>query len=72
MNKKETMLQLALMILNDACPPDNRMYLCKMDEAEDEVRCNECWSNYLFWAVNGYLKEHDPYRFERNKHLEGA
>lgn len=61
---KESIFQLAFMILHDQCPPDNRMYLCQMDE-EPENRCEECWSNYLFWAVNGYREEWEPYRFER-------
>lgn len=54
------MLQLALMILHDQCPPDNTMYLCLTGE-ELEPRCQECWSNYLFWAANGYDKRRKPY-----------
>ena len=31
-NSNPSMYDLAKMILNDACPPDNRMYLCKIGE----------------------------------------
>ena len=61
--RKESMFQLARMILRDECPPDNRMYLCNMGESE-ECDCTECWDKYLFWAVNGYRGnpyEHDKY-----------
>lgn len=63
---KEDMFQLARMILNDQCPPDNRMYICNMGE-EPECDCIRCWDNYLFWAVNGYKDKDDPYKFDRNK-----
>lgn len=63
---KESMFELARMILYDQCPPDNRMYLCKMGECP-ESRCVECWDNYLFYAVNGY--DRDPYRFERKREV---
>ena len=61
---KESMFELARMILNDQCPPDNKMYLCRFGE-EAECRCVECWDRYLFWAVNGYRG--DPYEFDRKK-----
>lgn len=54
MRSNESMFKLAHMILNDVCPPDNRMYLCQMGEEDNDLRCNEYWSNYLLWAVNGY------------------
>ena len=59
---KENMFQLARMILQDQCPPDNKMYLCNMGE-ELECDCVRCWDKYLFWAVNGYRG--DPYKFDR-------
>ena len=59
---KESMFQLARMILHDQCPPDNQMYLCKMGECP-ECDCTECWENYLWWAVNGY--KGDPYYSDR-------
>lgn len=61
---KENMFELARMILNDQCPPDNRMYYCNMGE-DPECDCVMCWDKYLFWAVNGY--KGDPYKFDRDK-----
>ena len=70
MENNKTMFQLANMILRDECPPDNTLYLCRMGE-EDECRCEECWSNYLLWAVNGYRKQDKPYRQERRYEFGG-
>ena len=61
MQNNKTILQLALMILNNQCPPDNRAYLCKQGE-ECEEDCPACWSNYLFYAANGYRGR--PYAFD--------
>lgn len=58
---------LALMILNNACPPDNTMYLCNMGE-ECEYECTRCWSNYLYYAINGY--DRNPYRFDRKQDVQ--
>lgn len=64
MGRETDLLRLALLILHDGCPPDNRMYLCRMGE-EPEADCRLCWEHYLFWAANGY--DGDPYRFDRQK-----
>lgn len=64
---KESMFQLAQMILRDQCPPDNKMYLCSMGE-EAECDCTECWDKYLFWAVNGY--KGDPYKMDKIRESE--
>lgn len=61
MDGKANLLDLALIILHNGCPPDNTMYLCLMDE-EPEPRCEECWSRYLFWAANGYPEKRRPYQ----------
>lgn len=52
---KETnsIFKCALMILNDECPPNTNAYLCSIDDDNDDIRCNECWSHYLFAIVNG-------------------
>ena len=63
---KEDIFQLAIMILHDRCPPDNRMYLCNMGES-DECDCTDCWTKYLFWAVNGYGRI--PYEYDKNKEV---
>ena len=62
---KESMFKLARMILNDQCPPDNTMYLCRMGECNDDCRCIECWDNYLLWAVNGYKDRDKPYQYDK-------
>lgn len=59
---KVSMYGLARMILNDQCPPDNRMYLCRMGESE-ECDCMACWDKYLLWAVNGYRG--NPYEMDK-------
>lgn len=64
--ERESIFQLALMINRDECPPDNRMYYCNMGE-DPECDCTECWDKYLFWAVNGYRDNDDPYKFDRKK-----
>lgn len=67
--ERESIFQLALMINQDQCPPDNRMYLCNMGE-DPECDCIRCWENYLYWAVNGYKEHDDPYRFDRKKEVK--
>lgn len=57
-----SMLGLALLILNDSCPPDNTKYLCRKGE-ECENDCLRCWEKYLYWAANGYRG--DPYRYDK-------
>jgi hypothetical protein len=64
--QKPDIFHLALMILHDQCPPDNKMYYCNMGE-DPECDCTMCWSNYLFWAQNGFKKEQDPYKFDRKR-----
>lgn len=52
---RRELLWLALLILNDACPPDNRYYLCRQGE-DPTAACIECWQRYLLAAVNGELE----------------
>ena len=67
--ERESIFQLALMINQDQCPPDNRMYLCNMGE-DPECDCIRCWENYLYWAVNGYKENDDPYKFDRKREVK--
>lgn len=60
MDKNASMMQCAMMILNNQCPPDNRCYLCKQGE-ECEENCTECWSSFLFWVANGCKEFQRPY-----------
>lgn len=34
---------------------------------DPECDCVECWEKYLYWAVNGYKDNDDPYRFDRKR-----
>lgn len=56
--------QCALSILRDECPPERKMYLCNMGE-DPECDCKECWTNYLFYVVNG--RKGDPYKWDKIK-----
>ena len=55
MTKKEAdIYKCATMILRDECPPDNRCYLCMMDEAED-LDCARCWDEYMMGIAAGTI-----------------
>ena len=54
---RPTVMQCALLILDDACPPDRTMYLCEHGE-DPEISCVECWRRYLFYVDGGM----GPYR----------
>lgn len=59
-----SLFDCALMILDDACPPDRRFYRCEM-RCEDELdgTCDACWRAYLFFVMNG--GQLDFYRADR-------
>lgn len=57
------LLQCALILLDDGCPPERCMMLCRMQEDDDGETCRRCWSNYLYYVVNGRVL--DPYRYDR-------
>lgn len=64
--KPRSLLMVAIDLLNDQCPDEERMQLCQMenmDETDDP--CHLCWSNFLFYVANG--RKYDPYRCERLK-----
>lgn len=54
-----TLLECALLILDDACPPDRGMYLCCHGE-DGEVDCAQCWRHYLWYLEGG--RERSPYQ----------
>lgn len=63
-NKKRSLLNVALDLLNDGCPDEERMHICKMDcMDEGSDPCHLCWSNFLYYVANG--RAYDPYRCER-------
>lgn len=44
-----TLLDCAMMILRDECPPNQKAYLCKYADYEC---CEDCWSKYLIKIAN--------------------
>ena len=57
-NKEQLLFQAARQILQDQCPKDKKYYLCKKYNGEDEeIRCMECWDNYLLAIINGEVDE---------------
>ena len=51
----------ALMLVDDSCPPEPCMQLCRWQEDdEDGTACSRCWRQYLFYVVNG--RRHNPYK----------
>ena len=44
---------LAWNILDDACPPDDRMYLCRYVDSFSDDLCYRCWSNHLLSTIQG-------------------
>lgn len=55
-NKEQLLFQSARQILQDHCPKHQEYYFCKkyIDDT-DEIRCTECWENYLIDILNGKL-----------------
>lgn len=57
MTKKESDLQrCAFMILRNQCPPDNKHYLCMMEEDDTALDCVQCWGNYLWGVAAGSIE----------------
>ena len=57
------LLGAALVCLNDGCPSEPEMQLCRMQEDDDGQCCHICWERYLFWVYNG--RSVDAYRYEK-------
>lgn len=47
----DALLRCALLLIEDACPPDRAAYACRRCDADDV--CGECWRRYLFQIANG-------------------
>lgn len=63
---KPDLLGCALLILEDACPPEKGMNLCRHEDGElygTEEACTRCWRHYLLYVANG--RRSDPYRRDR-------
>lgn len=58
------LLDCALLLLEDGCPPEADVQLCRLQEDdEDGTMCRRCWTRYLFYVVNG--RQDNPYRLDR-------
>ncbi|MBQ2991679.1 MAG: hypothetical protein IJD60_10405 [Clostridia bacterium] len=60
--RRPGLLQCALLILKDACPPERRMYYCRFGE-DDTPDCETCWQRYLEYVAGG--RRDDPYKDHR-------
>lgn len=59
---KPGLLECALLMLDDACPPEQDMQVCRMQDCDDGECCSACWRRYLFYVSNGrrmYSYRHD-------------
>lgn len=65
--KLNTLFLASIALLNDGCPFDPKMWICKMGEDDNDHSCTRCWENYLLYIRNGC--RHDPYRSERRPDL---
>lgn len=54
------LLTAGLLLIEDACPPDQEAYLCRIEDADDGTACRRCWQRYLFALANGQ-------RFEKGR-----
>lgn len=60
---KPDLLKCAHMILEDQCPPEKGMNLCRHEDGElygTEGACKRCWKNYLAYVAGG--RSLNPYR----------
>lgn len=60
---KPDIFDCALLILEDGCPPEKSMNLCRHEDGElygTEEACKRCWRHYLFYVANG--RRYHPYR----------
>ena len=60
---KPDLRKSAHMILEDECPPEKSMNLCRHEDGElygIEEACKRCWKAYLAYVANG-RRDH-PYR----------
>lgn len=61
------LLRAALICLDDGCPPEDCMQLCRLQEDYSDGICSGCWSTYLYW-VNDHRRG-DPYHDERLREI---
>lgn len=58
---KPGLLSCALLLLEDACPPEADVQLCRhQEDDEDGTMCRRCWERYLFYVSNG--RDWHPYK----------
>ena len=47
------LLGAALLLIEDACPPEREAYLCMTEDCDDGTACARCWRRYLYALANG-------------------
>lgn len=50
---KPSLLGVILLLIDDSCPPEAGMQLCKMADVDDGQTCRRCWRRYAFYVANG-------------------
>lgn len=65
---KPGLLDCALLLLEDGCPPEREMQLCGMQDCDDGESCTTCWRRYLFYVAGGRLY----YPYQRDAVFEGG
>lgn len=57
---KPGLLDCALLLLEDGCPPEREMQVCSMQDGDDGESCTRYWRRYLLYVANGRV--YYPYR----------
>lgn len=47
------LLDAALLLIEDACPPEQAAYLCMEEDCDDGTACARCWRRYVFALARG-------------------
>ena len=58
-----SILEAALLMAADSCPPERCMMLCRIESDDLDEPCMRCWRNYLIWIANN--RRTDPYADQR-------
>ena len=58
-----SILEAALLMAADGCPPEAGMMLCRLETDDTDDACSRCWWNYLLYVANNRTR--DPYAGHR-------
>lgn len=69
---KPSLLGVVLLLLDDACPPEAGMQLCRRTDVDDGESCRRCWRRYAFYVANGrkttaWKRRYQPRNHQRNQ-----